>query len=115
MVLFCPECDDDLVTDIDPSAIRTCTVVWLKGQTLRGDRELLGVECACWEEDPYPPASYPHVPNKRRRFFHYRTIAWLLGLGKKECVDLPECVKEAIAEAFGESSTGFLARSQRLG
>ena len=37
LVWLCPECDDDLVTDIDPAAIRTCTVVWLQGQTLRGD------------------------------------------------------------------------------
>ena len=56
---------------------------------------------------------FPEVPQKRRRFYHYRTVSWKLGLGPKERADLPGCVKDRIEEDYGDSEVGFRARFPR--
>ena len=71
---------------------RTCVAEWLTGQQL-ADGE---IGCLCFQTDPYP-AGEP----KQRRFFHYHTIAKLLGAkGQFRRVDLPPCVKKRIAENY---------------
>ena len=46
-------------------------------------------------------SDYPDVPAKDRRFFHYQTIAPLLGAsGYKNRADLPACIKAKIAKDY---------------
>ena len=76
---------------------RDCVVDWLRGQQLRTDR----ATAFCWQTDPFPISDYPDTPAKDRRFFHYQTIAPLLGAsGYKNRADLPACVKEKIAKDY---------------
>ena len=112
-VLLCPECDDDRVTGLAPDVTRVCTTEWLVGQMLEGDENLDRVQCECFRQNPWPYEEFPEVPQKRRRFYHYRTVAWKLGLGPKERADLPGCVKDRIEEDYGDSEVGFRARFPR--
>ena len=103
-VFLCPECDDDQVTGLD-GAPTICTALWLHGQALQGDARVGSRACVCWVTDPY--ADDPEATNANRRFFFYRTLAILFG-GAGQRVDLPACVKERIAELYGDSVIGFL-------
>lgn len=105
-VFLCPTCDDDRLTDLPAAADRQCTTDWLTGQLLAGDSRLGNRSCHCWHTDPYEGEK---ASGKQRRFFHYRTIAFLLGAAPGQRVDLPGCVKDKIEELFGESLVGFRA------
>lgn len=103
-VFLCPVCDDDRVTGVEGAPI-VCTTEWLRGQELEVADEDLGTRTAlCWETDPFEddPSALP----KNRRFFHYTTIARLLG-GTGRRVQLPGCVEDKIQDLYGESKTGF--------
>ena len=65
---------------------------------LEGDDNLDRVQCECFRQNPWPYEEFPEVPQKRRRFYHYRTVSWKLGLGPKERADLPGCVRDRIEE-----------------
>ena len=69
-------------------------------------------QCECFKEDPWPPLEFPTVRDGRRRFYHYRTIAWKLGIEPGKRVKLPGCVCKRIEELYGESKVGF--RSSRV-
>ena len=76
---------------------RDCVAEWLEGLRLVDGSD----ECDCFSTDPFPPADFPHVRNNKRRYFHYRTIAKLLGAtgGRTK---LPKCVQDRIAEMYGD-------------
>ena len=66
------------------------------------------VEVDRLEEDPYPPADYPQMTNKERRFFFYFTVAKLLlelaGWGQTNAgvrIRLPQPVYDYISELWG--------------
>lgn len=103
-VLLCPTCDDDRLTDLPAIPERLCTTEWLEGEVLQGDAKLGHRTCECWRTDPYDGED---ASGKQRRFFHYRTIAILLGAQPGQRVDLPGCVKDKIEELYGESQVGF--------
>lgn len=106
-VLLCPQCDDDQLTDLPPEAERLCTTEWLDGELLQGDAKLGHRQCQCWRTDPFEGEV---ASGAQKRFFHYRTIAILLGAQPGQRVDLPGCVKLKIEELYGDSQVGF--RSQ---
>ena len=73
------------------------------------------VEVDRLEEDPYPPADYPQMTNKERRFFFYFTVAKLLlelaGWGQTNAgvrIRLPQPVYDYISELWGEQEVGFI-------
>ena len=73
------------------------------------------VEVDRLEEDPYPPADYPQMTNKERRFFFYFTVAKLLlelaGWGQTNAgvrIRLPQPVYDYISELWGEQEVGFV-------
>ena len=70
--------------------------------TIRSSASALSHTSAfCWQSDPYPISDFPDKSPAERRFFHYQTIAPLLGAsGYKNRADLPACVKEKIAKDY---------------
>mmetsp|Transcript_18070 Transcript_18070/g.45289 ORF Transcript_18070/g.45289 Transcript_18070/m.45289 type:complete len:123 (+) Transcript_18070:34-402(+) len=105
-VFLCPECDADRVEGVQPDSARICTRVWLTGRQLSCQARFGDRTCNCWESDPYEGEEA--ATDRQRRFFHYVTIALLLG-GAGRRVDLPLCVKENIEQQYGASTTGFQA------
>ena len=96
-------CDDDRATGLDPNETQECTVDNLTGTVLRCEELFGDRSCLCFETDPY---ANEDVPNAKRRFFLYRTIALELGATGRR-VDLPLCVKEKVEELYDQSRTGF--------
>lgn len=102
-VFMCPVCDDDRVTGLEGAQV-VCTTEWLQGQELELE-DIDGARTAiCWETDPFEGDSSA-LP-KHRRFFHYKTIARLLG-GQGRRVQLPGCVEDKVQSLYGESEVGF--------
>ena len=98
----CPVCDGH------GGAVAECTAEWLIGRRLV-DRE---ASCDCFERDPFPAATFPRKQMRNRRFFHYSTIAKLLGAtGQGHRAALPRCVLAKIEKLYGDSEVGFRSRA----
>lgn len=105
-IFLCPECDDDRVTGVPPEVERLCTVDWLEGQLLSGDKLLGFRSCYCFETDPLEDKE--DATDRERRFFYYRTVAFKLGGGGRR-VDLPLCVMaERRIERVGQKGIAFV-------
>ena len=101
MRLICTSCEPThpgVVDELGSEARdRDCVVDWLRGQQLMTDR----ATAFCWESDPFPSEDFPSVTPAERRYFHYSTIAKLMGVsGRKNRAKLPPCVTKKIVEAF---------------
>lgn len=111
-IFLCPECDEDRLEGIPPEVTRLCTVEWLDGELLSGDKTLGERSCYCWQTDPYEGEDRARTTRRTgivasSILQNHRHQAWRCIGGGGRRVDLPLCVKEKIEELYGNSEVGF--------